>query len=92
MLLQTAFEQLAFETVASNAKLVIDQVPLRANCTACDCGFEVREFVFRCPDCGGNVHIVQGDEIQLISVSLCEPHCDASQVCGSAPHDAEVQE
>ena len=91
LLLQSAFEQLAFETAASEANLLIDEVPLRAKCTACGCDFEVGDFVFRCPDCGGNVRIIQGDEIQLVSVSLREPRCDPPQVCDPASHVAEAE-
>ena len=72
LLLATAFEQLASASNLSDAKLVIDEVPLRAVCKFCDREFEVQGFVFRCPACGQNVRVIRGDEFQLVSVSLQE--------------------
>lgn len=70
LLLSTAFEQLAAESPTVDANLVIDEVELLAECRFCDSEFEVSDFVFRCPTCGGNVHLIRGDEMQLVSVSL----------------------
>lgn len=69
-LLASAFEQLAPTSTARGAKLVIDEVTLQARCNCCDDEFEVCDFVFRCPTCGGNVRVIRGDELQLVSVSL----------------------
>ena len=70
LLLATAFEQLVSASTLSEAKLVIDEVPLQATCESCDCQFEVQRFVFRCPTCGQNVRVIRGDQFQLVSVSL----------------------
>lgn len=70
MLLAAAFEQLAPESTAAGAKLMIDEVALIAKCTSCDYEFEVSDFVFRCPTCGENVRVIHGDEFQLVSASL----------------------
>ncbi len=78
LLLASAFEQLAPEGAAAGATLVIDEVALLARCKQCRHKFEVVDFVFRCPQCGGNCQVTDGDTIQLVSVSL---------VCG-----AETQE
>ena len=66
LLLTSAFEQLA----PVSAALVIDQVALSARCLVCHHEFEISDFVFRCPTCDGNVKIIRGDNIQLVSVSL----------------------
>ena len=70
LLLESAFEQLVPDSMAVGARLVIDEVSLLARCASCDCDFEVDDFVFRCHQCGGNVRVVRGDELQLVSVSL----------------------
>jgi hydrogenase nickel incorporation protein HypA/HybF len=70
LLLITAFNQLVTESSSVGAELALDWVPLLATCEACDDEFEIRDFVFRCPQCRGNVQVIQGDDIQLVSVSL----------------------
>ena len=70
LLLATAFEQLSPKSSVTGAKLVIDEVALLAQCDSCSCEFEVSDFVFRCPTCGGNVRVLRGDAFQLASVSL----------------------
>jgi hydrogenase nickel incorporation protein HypA/HybF len=69
-LLTSAFEQLANDETVDSASLVIDEVELIAKCEACQTEFEVQDFQFRCPDCEGNVKVIQGDELLLISVCL----------------------
>jgi len=85
LLLVGAFERLVSETTAANANLVIDEVALCAECEACRCEFEVIDFVFRCPTCGGNVRVICGDQCQLVSVSLGEVSTSSS----SEPGDKE---
>ncbi len=70
ILLASAFDLLAPESMAAGAQLVIDEVPLLAECDACGREFEVHNFVFRCPTCAGNVRTTRGDALQLVSVSL----------------------
>lgn len=72
LLLMSAFDQLAPQSTAAGAKLVIDEVPLIARCKSCCCDFEVTDFVFRCPKCNGTVQVIRGDEFHLVSVSLYE--------------------
>ena len=69
-LLASAFDQLGCEDTVKSASLVIDQVELLAECGSCSEQFEVRGFYFRCPLCGGNVKVIRGDQLQLVSVSL----------------------
>jgi hydrogenase nickel incorporation protein HypA/HybF len=69
-LLANAFDQLCCNDTVKTASLVIAQIDLLAECGSCGEQFEVRDFYFRCPTCGGNVKVLQGDELQLVSVSL----------------------
>lgn len=70
LLLASAFEELVPESTSSGANLVIDEVALLGQCKSCGCEFEVLDFVFRCPTCGGNVRVTRGDEFQLVSVAV----------------------
>ena len=72
LLLAAAFEQLAPKSPAAGAKIVIDEASLVAECLSCKRKSEVRHFVFRCPECGGNVRVIRGDKFQLVSVTLSE--------------------
>ena len=76
LLLHSAFDLLVLDSAMQDAQLVIDEVPLRARCEACDFEFEIVDFDFRCPTCRGNVKTISGDEFQLVSVSLSES-CEA---------------
>ncbi len=79
LLLESAFDQLAAGTFADGATLAIDEVTLQAECRSCRQQFEVDAFDFRCPDCGGHVRILRGDELMLVSVSVaCHEHAKIS--------------
>ena len=79
--LAAAFDDLAIGDPFRDAELVMDQVPLSAECRSCDSEFEIDNFVFRCPTCDGNVRVTSGDSLQLVTVSL--QHSD--QVKGCSP-------
>lgn len=81
-LLHSAYERLT-EAEPSRARLVIDEVPLTAQCKECDQEFEVQEFVFQCPRCQGNVRVTRGDQMQLASVSLVIGHAEGREVLSS---------
>jgi hydrogenase nickel incorporation protein HypA/HybF len=62
------FEMFAEGTVAEGARLVIDSMPVRARCKACETEFEVPRFRFECPGCaGGDVAVIQGQELYIES-------------------------
>jgi len=69
-LMASAFTRLVPDWDGVDANLVIDEVALLAACASCESEFELRGFVFRCPACDGNVRVVRGDSVQLVSVSL----------------------
>ena len=74
LLVQSAFEQVAPAILGDAASLVIDLVPLSAQCRACLNDFDLAELVFRCPQCGGHdVRVTAGDEVQLVSVTIRQP-------------------
>jgi hydrogenase nickel incorporation protein HypA/HybF len=73
LLVQSAFEQLVESSSLRGARLVIDVVPLSAECTACAEEFDVERFRFRCPACGSpQVRVTRGDAFRLVSITIRE--------------------
>ncbi len=59
----------AFTQLAGDETLVIDEVPLTAQCDSCHAEFELENFRFVCPDCDSReTSIVRGDAFRLMSV------------------------
>lgn len=65
-LVELAFAELALEHWGYCVRLGITNVPLIAECRACQKNFAVQHFHFLCPVCrGGDVCLTQGDEIRI---------------------------
>ncbi len=77
LLLQSAFEQLAPGSIARGAQLAIEERPLRFVCKSCRHSGVISQYDFRCPQCQSGVRIVEGDAIELISVSFATPETTA---------------
>ncbi|OQY52375.1 MAG: hydrogenase maturation nickel metallochaperone HypA [Desulfobacteraceae bacterium 4572_89] len=65
------------DTPLENVRLVIDFVPVRIHCKSCQKEWEVDTPMFKCPDCreregGGEVELISGREIEIISMELAE--------------------
>jgi hydrogenase nickel incorporation protein HypA/HybF len=72
-LFESAFSLLAAGTVAEQATLEIDFVPLAAYCDVCANEFAVGDFHFRCPACGSReVHVTKGEELVLASIDVAD--------------------
>ncbi|MBL8232084.1 MAG: hydrogenase maturation nickel metallochaperone HypA [Bryobacterales bacterium] len=71
--LEFAFEALRPGTLAEDAVLDIEPVPLAAKCPACQwSGEPVREFCFICPCCNAPLEILSGREMQVAFIELEE--------------------
>ena len=58
-------------TIAEGADLSFKRVPSRARCRACDKLFELEEFEWTCPHCGGaELEIVEGKELFIESIEV----------------------
>jgi hydrogenase nickel incorporation protein HypA/HybF len=69
--LEFAFEVARQGTMAENAILEIETVPLVAECAACGPATEpVQEFCLICPRCGLPLKIVSGDELEVDSIEI----------------------
>jgi hydrogenase nickel incorporation protein HypA/HybF len=69
-----AFEVVKKDTLAHDAKFVIDLVPLGGTCSACGNRFEAEEaYILECPSCGStSVKISQGYELELVEMEVNE--------------------
>ncbi len=67
--LKFAFNEVAKNTIAKGAELVIEEVPIKMGCKKCDLEFLLKDYFFICPDCGGkNLELLAGNEIFIEEV------------------------
>jgi hydrogenase nickel incorporation protein HypA/HybF len=68
---QFYFDFLSKGTIAEGAQLSFKMVPPTARCRHCDRVFELKEFDWTCPNCGGNnMEIVAGNELFVESMEV----------------------
>jgi hydrogenase nickel incorporation protein HypA/HybF len=66
-----SFELLANGTVVEGAELVLEEVPARIACPACEAETTVDSFPFACARCGGlDVQVIDGEQLQVIAIEL----------------------
>ena len=67
-----AFDMAKAGTVAANAELDIEYIPLNGRCRDCDSRFESHErYVFACPACRSSaIKITGGDEMQIVDMEV----------------------
>jgi hydrogenase nickel incorporation protein HypA/HybF len=69
--LEFAFEVARRETLAENARLEIEIVPMVARCVACGSVTNpVREVCLLCPQCGLPLEVVSGEELQVEYIEI----------------------
>lgn len=69
--LETAFNIYKKETIADEAGLKIEIVPLRIRCNACQAETTMDDFVFICPQCGSkDLKTLAGTELLLERLEL----------------------
>ncbi|OGV97182.1 MAG: hydrogenase maturation nickel metallochaperone HypA [Nitrospinae bacterium RIFCSPHIGHO2_02_39_11] len=60
------FESIKYNTIAKDAKLLIDHIPLTGRCKNCSVDFVIKNYRFICENCNGNkVEIIGGKELQI---------------------------
>ena len=64
--LSFCFELLSKSTIAENAIITIEKVPIRGYCSQCESNFAITDNRYRCSTCG-NMHIdlTSGRELQI---------------------------
>ncbi len=61
------------DTPLENVKLVIEEVPVKIRCLACNKEWEVDTPMFKCPDCEDTeVTMLSGREIEITSMELAD--------------------
>jgi len=69
--LKFCFDAIAGDAGMAKAELRIEQTSLAASCRDCGSKFEVRDFVFLCPACGGgNLEIISGEELEVVEIEI----------------------
>ncbi len=72
--LRFSFGVLAKDSELRDARLEIEEVPVRARCRACGEGFEVGEPCFLCGKCGSpDLEILSGNELVIDALDVEEP-------------------
>jgi len=67
--LQFAFSVLAENTIAANAQLVIDEIPITIRCQSCNQKATIADFTYICPHCNSSdLEILTGKEIILETI------------------------
>lgn len=69
MTMKSCFELFAETTPVKGANLVIEHIPIRAQCRNCGKEFTVKGWAFNCPDCSKTgVRIISGKELYIDSI------------------------
>jgi hydrogenase nickel incorporation protein HypA/HybF len=64
--LSFGFQAITAETPLAGVELVIEQIPARGKCKACQKDFEADEFIFICPNCfSGDIETSSGNELDI---------------------------
>jgi hydrogenase nickel incorporation protein HypA/HybF len=68
--LHIAFEVLKTQSVAENAKLLINEIPLGGYCSDCGIDFSTNEpFIIHCPNCKGSSFTMnRGRELDVVEI------------------------
>ncbi len=53
----------------ADARLKIEDVPVKVRCPSCGREKALSEPIFACEGCGGAVEIIEGEEMQIVSIT-----------------------
>jgi hydrogenase nickel incorporation protein HypA/HybF len=71
--LEFSFSAIVAGTPLGEARLDIEQVPAICRCEGCSAEFEVADFAYVCPGCGGiNTRLISGSDLQVVDIELEE--------------------
>ena len=71
--LRFCFEIAAKETPLAGAELVIEELPVVAQCQQCDHKWTIEEAAFTCPECqGGELSLLSGRELDIKSIEVAD--------------------
>lgn len=70
-LLAFSFDVITSGTPLEGARLMIETVPPEGRCAECGKQFEIRDYVFLCPACGGSqIETLAGQELSLADMEV----------------------
>ena len=68
-LFRFAFDSAKEDTIAANAELEIEFLPVKMQCEDCKNEFTVEHNIFKCPECQSvNLDLIQGKELYIKSI------------------------
>jgi hydrogenase nickel incorporation protein HypA/HybF len=71
--LRFCFDIVAKDTLLSDAKLYIEEIPVVARCKDCNNEWTIKEPVFICKKCkSGSIEIISGRELNVESIELAD--------------------
>ncbi|UCE25958.1 MAG: hydrogenase maturation nickel metallochaperone HypA [Candidatus Zixiibacteriota bacterium] len=69
--LEFGFSAITTGTLLEGARLEIENVPVTGKCSSCGSMFEVKGFVFVCPDCGSSdLTVEHGEELDITYIEV----------------------
>ena len=69
--LSFSFEVITAGTEMEGARLIMDIIPLKAHCYACEKEFEIENYVFACPVCKGTkFKTISGQDLSIREIEV----------------------
>jgi hydrogenase nickel incorporation protein HypA/HybF len=69
--LSFCFEIMTKDTHLDGAKLFIDVIPLMGRCRSCKSQFEIIDYSFFCPFCGGlKIDTISGQDLTVVEIEV----------------------
>ena len=69
--LEFGFDIIKAETILASTKLEIEIIPVRGKCNNCKKDFEVKEFIFVCPECSSfDIKTEKGTELDIAYIEI----------------------
>jgi hydrogenase nickel incorporation protein HypA/HybF len=69
--LSFGFEVVTAGTDLEGAELIMDMVPLRGSCRDCGREFDIENYAFLCPHCGGHeIDTLSGRELSVVEIMV----------------------
>ncbi len=76
--LEFGYEASVRDTPLAATQLVIETIPVQGTCRACSRNFVIEDYLFICPDCGGqDIAMTQGDELEIAYIEIDDGETDA---------------
>ncbi len=69
--LSFCFEVITTGTEMEGARLDMEVIPLEAFCRQCKDTFQIEDYAFACPDCGGTeIEVIGGQDLSIVEMEV----------------------